>query len=113
MDDKLRAAAYAECEKEGIDWAKAAVSTMTPGQRPVFVQQWINEQVRKEDLARQIEQTRLANEAIAAAKDASKTAADAADAARTSAKWTMWAAVGAFTGVVVTIAQGYGWLPKA
>ena len=101
-----------ECDEKGISWARAVLPDRLPGIQ-VHIREWIDERERVDAAEAAADQRRLAQDAIDAARDAATVSKEAAIAARNSARWTMVAAMIAGIGILVTVAQGFGWIPKS
>jgi len=111
MDETEKPSWLKDCERNGISWARGILPNASPGIQPL-IRRWIDERESEEEANLRADQRKLALDAIDAARAAASVSRDAAIAARDAAKWTMVAALAAGAGVLVTVAQGLGWLPK-
>jgi predicted DNA-binding ribbon-helix-helix protein len=94
-----------DCEEKGEAWARANLENLNPAIR-VHIREWLEERAQEASALRDLEQRRLAQDAIDAARDAATVAREAAMASEKSAKWTMIAALVALIGVVVQAITG-------
>lgn len=97
--------AIAQCEEWGVEKVRAYVDGFGPGVQAFDMREWLIRKDRAELAAKDAEQARIAAEALEAAKLSAQTSRDAAIASAQSAKWTMWAAIAAFTSVLITLVQ--------
>jgi hypothetical protein len=107
----------AQCETIGVPGARALLAQLRGIPDSVgWVEEWIDETLRKEAAAREEAQRILSEKALAAAQRAAETSAIAAKASSRSALWTMIAALIAGASTLITaglaIAQYMGWMPK-
>lgn len=113
MDEQALADIIRNFETKSLGEARIWADRQGTSELGYEFRKWIAAQEEIERKEREAEQRHMAEQAIAAAKLSAETSRDAAIASMRSARWTMWAAVAAFMGVLVTVAQAYGWIPKA
>jgi len=89
-----RAKWRAECESNGVSWAKAVLPNRAAGIQE-HIREWLEEQNEQQSRA-----------AVDAARDSAKAATAAAIASEKSARWTMIAAIVAFIGILVQAFAG-------
>ncbi|NVI81906.1 hypothetical protein [Janthinobacterium sp. BJB401] len=111
MDEQAIADTLKNLKAQGIPYAIEWMNAPQERDTRLAVAKWIGEEQRREQQIREDAQRKLTEEALTAAKISAETSRDAALAAKESAKWTMWTAVAAFMGLVVTFFQAVGWWP--
>jgi hypothetical protein len=92
--------------------AKYWAATQTNSELGHAVMRWALAREHDEREAQAKEQSRLAEESLAAAKLAAEVSRDSAIASRRSAFWTMLAAIAAAVSAAVPLLQAAGVLPK-
>lgn len=111
MDEQAVADTLKNLKEQGIPYAIEWMNATQDRETRLAVAKWIGEERRLEQNIRDEDQRKLTEAALAAAKMSADTSRDAALAAKEAAKWTMWTAVAAFMGLVVTFFQAMHWWP--
>jgi hypothetical protein len=112
MPSDIDPAVRANCEKHGIDWVRARAEDMGGHPHAVSFRQWIYEYERTARERAELEHFRLSEESLEAARLSAETSRDAALASKSSAHWTMIAAIAAAMAALIPLLQAFKLLPK-
>jgi ferric-dicitrate binding protein FerR (iron transport regulator) len=116
-EDATREAIRQICDQNGPHWVRSVMNDRSDGFQAQCMREWIYEYESNERAEVEAEQRRISLEAVRAAQISAEISSEAALASKTSARWTMVAAIAAALGTLVTAvgtaitaAQALHWL---